>query len=289
MNQPFVITIDKGVFLPETNNNAKLYAQNRDSLIAMAVGDSFFIDGGTRNDVAGLIRYAKRHLVHLQAIEVESDEVYATAGVRVGRVEQEDLPGRKPTTIAPPEDNRTYWINRKTSKLYICESGVRPADTKAVQISRAEFDLNTGKPVHEVITRYYHHPDSCTVFETNDPEYIPLDSEDEIEQGQYATLRTEYELAGKPSYWKDDKGIVVTEYLPGRHPKPELGLQHATFEEYQRYVNTQLPFTYWKKVNGDIVKVPLAKLQNAYKTPGAVQVTVNEYNDWLATPNEEDL
>lgn len=291
MNQPFVITIDKGVNVPPTVHQRSVFAQNRDTLIAMEIGDSFFQENGTREDVANLIRYAKRHLVHLQAFEVEEDEVYSVPGVRVVRVEQEDLPGRKPTTVAPPEDNRTYWINRKSKKRYVCEPGIRPEDAKAVQISKAEFDLdaNNDKPVQQVIARFFHHPESNSVFETSDMEYVPEEGVTEVEEAAYLSLKTQYEAGSEYSYWKSKTSSLVVQYLPGRHPAPSQGLEYSNLEEYQKYQNTQVPFTYWKKVNGEYVKVPLAKLQNAYRTPGAVQVTVNEYNDWLKAQAEEDL
>lgn len=96
MSQEFTITIEKGVAIPDGQTRGGIHAKHKEKLTSMRIGDSFFLENITKDEIANLIRYAKRLGVHLLARDTDEDEDYLAPGVRAWRVEQEDLPGRKP-------------------------------------------------------------------------------------------------------------------------------------------------------------------------------------------------
>lgn len=96
MSQEFTITIEKGVAVPDGQTRGGIHAKHKEKLTSMQIGDSFFLENITKDEIANLIRYAKRLGVHLLARDTDEDEDYLAPGVRAWRVEQEDLPGRKP-------------------------------------------------------------------------------------------------------------------------------------------------------------------------------------------------
>lgn len=57
-----------------------------DKIKAMAVGDSFFLEGKKPKDVTFLYQAAYAVDAKVQIVAVKVDEVYLTAGVRVKRV-----------------------------------------------------------------------------------------------------------------------------------------------------------------------------------------------------------
>lgn len=129
MSQEFTITIEKGVAIPDGQTRGGIHAKHKEKLTSMQIGDSFFLENITKDEIANLIRYAKRLGVHLLARDTDEDEDYLAPGVRAWRVEQEDLPGRKPNnpTVSkgmfddddartakdlPPPDLK-HWHNKK--------------------------------------------------------------------------------------------------------------------------------------------------------------------------------
>jgi len=100
MSQEFTLTIEKGVPLPDGQTRGGVHAKHKKNLLSMAIGDSFFLENITKEEISNLIRYAKRLGVHLLARDTDEDEDYMAPGVRAWRVEQEDLPGRKPNTAS---------------------------------------------------------------------------------------------------------------------------------------------------------------------------------------------
>lgn len=100
MSQEFTLTIEKGVPLPDGQIRGGVHAKHKKNLLSMAIGDSFFLENITKEEISNLIRYAKRLGVHLLARDTDEDEDYMAPGVRAWRVEQEDLPGRKPNATS---------------------------------------------------------------------------------------------------------------------------------------------------------------------------------------------
>lgn len=304
-----IITIDKGVPFPEGAKRGSMHEQYRDKLLAMEIGDSFFRINETRDDIAPLIRYAKRLNVHLMARNTDEDEIFMEPGVRAWRVEQEDLPGRKADVVKEKEaQNDTYWVNRKTGELFHCLPSVRPDDVKAKQIARIEYDLLLeAKTKKDTFTGFWYHPESDSVFMFTPGK--PLDGTDgdtamcnPISEKEFAerTVLDEKDFGG--NFWKDDAGTVVVEYLPGRYPEPEEGKVRATFGEYEAFRQKQVAAnpvapkkgkasksveptveeanTFWRRRDGTCVEITPDRLIKAQNTPGAVQITEEEFRAW---------
>lgn len=89
-----VITVDKDIPHPGSNAGKRvttLHTLYHDKLKALAVGDSFFVEGKTRADLQPVLRYAKRIGVKLSALDTDEDEVYMVPGVRVWRVSEHTI------------------------------------------------------------------------------------------------------------------------------------------------------------------------------------------------------
>lgn len=97
-----VINVDEGVPMKKRGRTVNLEDNEQtQKLKAMAVGDSFFVEGAERKDMRSVINLGKKIGVFLDARRVEQDEIYQTAGVRVWRVNEADLPRRGKGAAAP--------------------------------------------------------------------------------------------------------------------------------------------------------------------------------------------
>lgn len=100
-----VITVDKDIPHPGSNAGKRvttLHTLYHDKLKALAVGDSFFVEGKTRADLQPVLRYAKRIGVKLSALDTDEDEVYMVPGVRVWRVSEH--------TVDPDKEKRASEV-----------------------------------------------------------------------------------------------------------------------------------------------------------------------------------
>ena len=273
MSTENVLTIDAGIPLPEGAKRGSMHGQYRDKLLAMKIGDSFFFENKTREDLRGLVRYAKGLEVHLMARDTDEDEVYLTPGVRTWRVDQEDLPGRKPNKAEP-----TYWINRDLDVMYTCVPGETPTDRGAVQIAPAEFNM-----LAEGI-RYWYHAESESAFMMHYGE-VPQGADgafcDQITQERFEEIMAAQEVEFGGNYWSDADRKVVVEYLPGKYPHHEQKRVRATRDEFLTYrASTITVDTYWRKADGVCVKVPPKKYLTACKTEGAILITKDEFETY---------
>jgi hypothetical protein len=161
MTQDFTITIEKDVPLPNGQTRGGIHARHKEKLMSMGIGDSFFLENMTKEEIANLIRYAKRLGVHLLARDTDEDEDYLAPGVRAWRVEQEDLPGRKPNASkslfddSPAIDVQTareiaavkkYWHNKR-DHLVLVTNALSPKPEGFQQIDAQDYQalLATGE------------------------------------------------------------------------------------------------------------------------------------------------
>lgn len=144
MTEEIVITVDKGVPHPghPKRGTGSLHTKYHDKLTAMAIGDSFFLRNTTREDITPLLRYAKRININLSARDTDEDEVYMHPGVRVWRVDREDLPGPK------GDDSK--------SEAPTSQEDVTPSGDETLSCLRADNSR----------VRYWHHPESEDYFST---------------------------------------------------------------------------------------------------------------------------
>jgi hypothetical protein len=325
MKKMYILTIDKGVPLPG-DTQPSLIAQCREKVPSMEIGDSFFLAHVTKDNILKALDYCEEHFdAFLLPAETDLDEVYQLPGVRVWRIlSHEPVPVPEKTKVEKPkkvkdEDDEirrpnqpTFWQSKKKVKgvyeLTVCGPGQRPEPhEKWSQISEPEFDRLTADAEAAANTPLEDRPDGNTYAEetywyhAESESYMALPPGDHselfntadgallapIDRDEYAKHMAEQEQEFGGNFWQDKKGVVVTEYLPGKWPPAAKGYNRATYSEYKAYQNKQIPETFWRKSCGTCVKVPRAKLEVAMKTPGAVQITVNEYNDWLAEQDNE--
>lgn len=278
-----VITIDRGIPIPGEDEPVSLIGQCHDKVLSMEIGDSFFLEDTFAEHLRAVIHYADTKLnMTLLARDTDSDEVYLVPGVRVWRI------GKERMVTEPVVDlNETYWKN-KHGVVISGPKGARPNGDDWVQIARAEYLkllVKQDEPAEQ--ETYWYHAESDTTFalppgeEPGDPLCEPINKDEFLIRMKLE----ETEFGG--NYWKDPKGPVVVEWLPGRYPDPKMGHVRVTKAEYVHYWNTTLPQTYWRRADGSCTVVPREKLEKAMKTPGAVQISVNEYNAWKSTQDEE--
>jgi hypothetical protein len=328
MNQPFVITIDRGVSLDEKRKGSN-YAGYKNSLMAMEFGDSFFLENQTRDDVRGLTRYAKKLGVHLRSQETDEDELYGEPGIRLERVPQDALPGRKPEV----QGDVTYWRlgSHPCCRVQTMAPGDKPPASEGwSQIAPATYaKLVQECPDH---VDYFYHPESDSFHTVPKSEIAAFEAEgsgvrfpgddglsNSIDVAAYSVgvHRTVVDPARKeskkalakaaaaakkkdlnPTYWRHPSVDLVVECLPGK-PK-EGGYIQVDRAEYDAHVartrvKPEVPadvITYWRKSDGSVVEVPAKKFEVAKKTPGAVQVTRAEFDEYqtsLDTEDDDDL
>lgn len=98
-----VITVEKDV--SQTKRRTRLGDPEHHPLAAqlraMAVDDSFFIEGGERSSCRPMITLGKRLGVHLVARDVDEDEVYQTKGVRLWRIDESQVRTRTRKVAEP--------------------------------------------------------------------------------------------------------------------------------------------------------------------------------------------
>ncbi|HEP8763936.1 TPA: hypothetical protein VDU53_003507 [Pseudomonas aeruginosa] len=139
------------------------------TLLSMRVGDSFFLADVTKKDVRPLLDLGKKVNVPLIARDVDLDEIYQKAGVRVWRID---------------------------------ESEVRTRRTKA-QIEAEKQTLTVDKSAFlKGSVRYWHHPESECVFRTgpgtgkghpSGPDFDEAQTPMEIDEAEYIRLSAEYD------------------------------------------------------------------------------------------------
>jgi hypothetical protein len=298
------ITIDPGVSLPADDKPKGVYHVFLNSLQSMAIGDSFFREGETRAEIEGLLRYAKRNGIHLKAVDLDEDEIYLAPGVRVERVSQDSLPGRKPEVS---DNDKTYWRLGKglCPRVMILEPGEVPeANSGWTQITVVEHrHLVQTCPDH---VTYWHHPESESVWASpKDHEFDGDGLAHEID------LEAFIRLSGKgkqidashaksaleaTTYWKNKITGLIIAYLPGKKPDDKKAWVEVEREDYdqqlaregeERAKAKELVTTWWRKANGMCVEVPPEKHHIALKTPGAKEITEDEYKTYLLEQDEE--
>lgn len=298
------ITIDPQTPLPTDDKPKGIYHVFLPSLQAMKIGDSFFREGETAEEVRGLMRYAKRNGIHLKAADLDEDDIYFTAGVRVERVSQDDLPGRKPDI---PDNDKTFWRLGKgvCPRVMTLDAGEVP-DVNAgwEQITVVEHrQLVRTCPDH---CTYWYHPESESVWtqpkedefhgdgishQIEIDEYIKLSGKGKVIEGHQAKSALEM-----TTYWKNKTTGMITAYLPGKKPdkkKDYVEVERADYDEQiasegnDKPTPKEIVTTWWRKSNGQCVEVEPARYIKATKTKGAVEITEDEYKAYLAEMDEE--
>lgn len=94
------LTVDHGVELPDRPvpalaGRTSKYEGYKDALIALPIGDGFFLAGATLKDTNGLFNFAKTVDVQLARGVTENDTVYGVAGVRFQRITAAAAAARK--------------------------------------------------------------------------------------------------------------------------------------------------------------------------------------------------
>lgn len=108
-----IISIDKDVGVPGSAPRTSPWAPYADQLRKMDAGDSFFVAKATRRDLTGLVNYARNLGITLEAHEVDEDEIFVTAGVRVWCMT--DMPPRaynKPVVAPTPFEEKIAGISK---------------------------------------------------------------------------------------------------------------------------------------------------------------------------------
>ncbi len=294
------IRIDSDVPLPAPTNKG-VYSKFLPQLTRMKIGDSFFREGENSEDLTGLIRYAKRNSIHLKAYDVEADETDLTAGVRVYRVAQDSLPGRKPEV---PDNGLTYWhlppADPTTAypRVKHLPPGETPSGEGWKQISPAQYDREIRFCPDHVDYWSFDESGVCWTEWKDSPygnEHFTrgcdiISAEAFMKRVAGGNLIEDFHAHnGSPSttHWRNASGSIALEFLPGKRPK-EDGWVQITRAEYEamrakgsdgRAVVEKTSKTkstgYWRLVNGTCVQ--------ADKSPGkkAVPITEDEYNTWL--------
>lgn len=99
-----VITVEKDVARVRRKSTRGIDLDTDERVLklrAMAMEDSFFMEGAKRVDCRQIINLAKRAGVFLLCREVEEDEVYQVQGCRLWRVEESELPRRGKAAATP--------------------------------------------------------------------------------------------------------------------------------------------------------------------------------------------
>lgn len=155
-----VITVDKDV--PRKPAKRKRGVDMNDprvkQLKALELDDSFFLADKTRKDVRHLVDLGKKIGVFLIVREVECDEIYQTKGARLWRVKEEEMPRYKPKAGAEVPESGTSNIRDTVS--------------------------------------YWHHPESCCVFEIKAGDNIADHIDElceEVDEETYNRLKAEYD------------------------------------------------------------------------------------------------
>lgn len=123
-----VITVEKDVPKPRRKSTRGIDLENDDRVLklrAMAMGDSFFMEGAKRADCRQIINLAKKVDVFLMCREVDEDEVYQVHGCRLWRVEESELP-RRGKKAAAPKDVLRYWHHPESECVMITGPGHGP-------------------------------------------------------------------------------------------------------------------------------------------------------------------
>lgn len=252
MNQEIVITIDKGIPLPDDKIRHSHYAKYKEKLLAMAIGDSFFLEHTTKDEVGGLIRHAKRLNVHLLAVDLEEDPDYLEPGVRLWRVEQDQLPGRKPA-VKDKDDEILGQIN---ILFHGFKNGMWEKEefvSRVAALSKTLIDPTKAPP-----PTYWHNGTTDEYFIM--PPFLSGHTEegDTIEvthEGYQKGLerkRAQAEQTSTETYWKDMQKMRLRICKPGTTPPTNSATkwEQITKDEHDQLKTDwedDLPCTYWRK------------------------------------------
>lgn len=198
----FQITIERDVPIPDGETRGGVHAKYKDKLVSMKIGDSFFLENTTKEEIANLIRYAKRLGVHLLARDFDEDPDYLAPGVRAWRVQQEVLPGRKPNTpskslfdtpAAEEVDEHLYWHHRR-DKLVLRDLMTATPPKGFVQIDKAKYqsllaqgEVFEARPADKIVDAvlenvysndtYWYHAESDSFWMSRAGETIPVNAD----------------------------------------------------------------------------------------------------------------
>lgn len=109
-----VIKVEEGVERKVRRMPKRIDLENDERAImlrGMTINSSFFLEGAKKPDVRPLIDLGKKINVFLIARELECDEIYQVAGVRIWRVEESDLP-RRGAKATPPVVEQKAQVNQ---------------------------------------------------------------------------------------------------------------------------------------------------------------------------------
>lgn len=146
-----VITVDKDVPQKRSRGTRGIDLQNDDRVVklkALAIGDSFFLDGVERKDTRSIVNLGKKVGVYLHPRYVEEDEIYHTAGTRIWRVEEDELPRRGKGAKAPKADRVRYWHHPESSCVVMTGPGTgnahfdtdNPGDGLVCEIDKEQYE-----------------------------------------------------------------------------------------------------------------------------------------------------
>lgn len=143
IDDDLVITVDKDVSRakPKRRRGVDMDHPRVKELLAMDMGDSFFLEGKLRKDARSRIEMGKKIGVFLEAREVDCDEIYQVKGTRVWRVTEDEMPKRKSSAKVPAAPVKSYWHNPETRAVYALQPGEQLDGDNPdwVEIEEAEY------------------------------------------------------------------------------------------------------------------------------------------------------
>lgn len=156
-----VIIVEKDVERPGRRRRPRIdmESENVQKLQGMEIGDSFFLAGAEKKDARPLVDLGKKIDVYLDARQVDLDTIYQQAGVRVWRVEQDEVRTRRVagTSSTQPDlkidkgsagsqgddddvETVRYWHHAESGCVGRCEPGEPfPDEPLAEPISEADY------------------------------------------------------------------------------------------------------------------------------------------------------
>lgn len=229
-----VISIDKGVPLPSGAPRTSPWSPFTDKLRDMQPGDSFFIGRATRNDLAGMVRYADRLGVKLIAHEVEDDEVFLLPGVRVWRVDG-----------APAETPAATPVGMTIVETAVPHGNSESASTPAKAApGRRQGGVTVSASDVTIASSYWRKADgSCIQFkephtpDTVDPGCTPITGD---EYSAWAFTLQPEKANPASLYWRYEDGTCT------RFKSPQRGLKLAELEEQATPI-TKAEYSAWEQ------------------------------------------
>ncbi len=129
--QRIVITIEGGVDRP--HSQPSMHEAYLPKLRSMKHGDSFFVPDILSNELTGLIAFARDDGTYLNAVSLDNDVIYRTAGTRVWCVPESEFQQLADTDLH-------YYLHIRSGLTYKVRADVPPSkDSNVVRISEADY------------------------------------------------------------------------------------------------------------------------------------------------------